>query len=185
MSMSPPNFRFRPRRGVGDLVFCLFHATMKLHTEERGEGMDRQWLLRQRVGLGLVLLLLAGCAGPSPTSVPATATPDPCVGWQCTLAGVVYADAASPGNELAGTVVALSHVSHCSPTRGQYETTTVPDGGFSFEVFLHDTDTFLIQVEQDGYEPVRQSIGGFDCLYCACPPVEIVLEPLGISTPAP
>jgi hypothetical protein len=147
--------------------------------------MGRQLLPRQMMGLGLALLLLVGCAGSPPTSMPATATPDPCIGWRCILEGVVYADAASSGNELAGTLVQLSHVSYCSPTRGQYETTTGPDGGFGFEVFLHDTDTFLIQVEQDGYEPVRQSIGGFDCLYCACPPVEIVLEPLGISTPAP
>jgi hypothetical protein len=147
--------------------------------------MGRQLLPRQMIGLILVLLLVVGCAGPSPTSVPATATPDPCTGWRCTLEGVVYVDAAGPGNELAGTPVELSHVSYCSPTRGQHQTTTGPDGGFRFEVFLHDTDTFLIQVEQNGYEPVRQSVGGFDCLYCACPPVEIVLEPLGTSTPVP
>lgn len=168
--------------------------------------MNRQWLLRQRMGLVLVLLLLVGCGGslestpgpspllaptPGPTPPPAlpsvsmTATPDPCTGWPCTLRGVVYVSAASAGNELAGTRVGLSHVSYCSPTRGDYETTTGPDGGFGFEVFLHDTDTFWIQVEQEGYEPVRQSVGGFDCLYCACPPVEVVLQPLGTSTPAP
>jgi hypothetical protein len=79
----------------------------------------------------------------------------------------------------------LSHVSHCSPTRGQQLAHTGPDGRFGFEVFLHDTDTFLIAVEQNGYEPVRQSIGGFDCLYCVCPPVEIVLKPLGTSTAVP
>jgi hypothetical protein len=90
-----------------------------------------------------------------------------------------------PGNELAGVAVELSHVSYCSPTRGQHQTTTGPDGGFEFEVFLHDTDTFLIQVERDGYESVRQSVGGFDCLYCVCPPVEIVLQPLGSATAAP
>ena len=147
--------------------------------------MNRHWLSRQMMGLILAQVFLVGCAGPPPTSVPATATPDPCTGWRCTLEGVVHADAASSGNALAGTLVALSHVSNCSPTRGQYETTTGPDGGFGFEVFLHDTDTFLIQVERDGYKPVRRSVGGFDCLYCACPPVEIVLEPLGAATPVP
>jgi hypothetical protein len=87
-------------------------------------------------------------------------------------------EAASSGNELAGILVELSHVSFCSPTSGEHETTTGPDGGFGFEVFVHDTDTFGIQVEQEGYEPVRQSVGGFDCLYCTCPLVEVVLEPL-------
>ena len=100
-----------------------------------------------------------------------TATPDSCDGWRCTLRGIVYVDAASAGNELAGTLVGLSQVSYCSPTRGDHETTTGPDGGFGFEAFEHDTDTFWIQVEQDGYEPVRQSVGGLDCLYCACPVV--------------
>jgi hypothetical protein len=84
-----------------------------------------------------------------------------------------------------GIPVELSHLSYCSPTRGQHKTTTSPGGGFGFEVFLHDTDTFLIQVERDGYEPVRRSIGGFDCLYCACPPLEIVLQPLDTPTAAP
>jgi len=101
------------------------------------------------------------------------------------LKGVVYVDAASPGNELAGTVVELSHISYCSPTRGQHETKTGANGEFEFEVYLHDTDTFQIQIEQDGYEVVRQSVGGFECLFCACPPFEIVLQPLGATTPAP
>jgi len=122
---------------------------------------------------------------PTPTSMLMTATPDPCVGWRCTLRGVVYVDAASSGNESAGTLVELTHVSWCSPTSGQHATTTGPDGGFGFEVFVHDTDTFWIQVEQDGYESVRRSVGGFDCLSCACPLVEIVLESLGAFTTAP
>ncbi|MEJ2736858.1 MAG: hypothetical protein P8189_25390 [Anaerolineae bacterium] len=160
----------------------------------------------QGILAAMVLCLLVGCGGapestpgpaaqpvptsrptlpPSPASVTRTATPDPCTGWECTLRGVVYVDAASAGNELASVRVGLSHVSYCSPTRGDHETTTGPDGGFGFEVFLHDTDTFWIRVEQEGYEPARQSVGGFDCLYCACPPVELVLQPLGTSTPAP
>lgn len=168
--------------------------------------MKGQMLPRQIMGMVLVLLLLVGCAGspegtlepalhatpttrpvpqPTHTAASTTATPDPCTGWRCTLGGVVYVDAAASGSELAGTLVELSHMSYCSPTRGQHKTLTGPDGGFEFEVFLHDTDTFWIEIERDGYEPVRQTVVGFDCLYCVCPLIEIVLEPQGTSTPAP
>ena len=117
-----------------------------------------------------------------PTKMPSS-TPDPtqeffrnCVGWQCFLKGVVYEGTASPGNELAGIAVRLSHHSFCSPTSGEHETTTGINGEFSFPVYVHDTDTFWIEAEIGGFEPVRQSIGGFDCLYCSCPPMMIVLQ---------
>jgi hypothetical protein len=95
----------------------------------------------------------------------------------CTLQGIVYVDAARPGNELPDTLVELTQISYCSPTVGEHETRTDPDGRFQFEVYLHDTDTFRFAVDQVGYEPVRLSMGGFDCLYCKCPPVELVLTP--------
>jgi hypothetical protein len=75
--------------------------------------------------------------------------------------------------------------SNCAPTSGQHETITGPNGEFEFEVYVHDTDMFRIEIEQDGYEAVRQSVGGFDCLFCTCPLFEIVLQPLGATTPAP
>jgi hypothetical protein len=147
------------------------------------------------VGLVAAVLLVAGCGGSeltpgpttatTPTSLPATATPDPCLGWTCTLRGVVYAGSATSGSELANIGVVLSHVSYCSPTRGQHQTRTGPDGGFAFEVFVHDTDTFWIEVQVDGYEEIRQSIGGFDCLYCTCPLLEVVLKPLALPTAGP
>lgn len=143
--------------------------------------MNHRLLFRQIVGLASILCLLVGCA----SNVLLTATPTSCTGWECTLKGVVYVDAASPGNELAGTVVELSHFSNCAPTSGQHETITGPNGEFEFEVYVHDTDMFRIQIEQDGYEAVRQSVGGFDCLFCTCPLFEIVLQPLGATTPAP
>lgn len=90
--------------------------------------------------------------------------------------GVVYADAAGPGHEVDGLVVQLSQSSYCSPTKGHRETTTGPDGSFEFEIYLHDTDGFTIRVEQEGYESASQSFGGFDCLFCSCPPFEIVLK---------
>lgn len=157
------------------------------------------------MGLVGALLLLVGCAGsppatseppppgigppqPPPESGPtgrSTATPDPCTGWNCALEGVVYTGAVGSDHTLAGIPVELSHLSYCSPTRGEHRTIADAGGGFRFEVFLHDTDRFWIQVARDGYEPVRQSIVGFDCLYCTCPPLEIVLQPVDTPTTKP
>ena len=136
----------------------------------------------------LFLLLPTGCSPPtgvtsSPDPAP-TATPTSCAGWTCTLEGIVYVNSATPANRLPGAQVTLTQVSHCSPTVGDHETRTGDDGAFRFQVYLHDTDTFWFEVEEDGYEPVRQSLGGFDCLYCACPPVEIVLQ-APLSDPGP
>jgi hypothetical protein len=89
----------------------------------------------------------------------------------------VYDGTASPGSELAGVLVQLSQASYCSPTRGEQETITDEGGNFAFEVFLHDTDGFNFRVELEGYEAVKTSFGGFDCLFCSCQPVEIVLQP--------
>lgn len=148
-----------------------------------------------------VTLLLAGCSStdlvtPSvtltPTSPPIwtptlTVTPevtfDPtqeflnsCVGWDCSMEGIVYGGKVATDNELGAITVRLTQHSNCSPTRGEYETTTGANGEFSFPVYLHDTDTFWIDVAADGYEPLRHTIGGFDCLYCRCAPIEVVLR---------
>ncbi len=168
------------------------------------DRMNHRLLWQQLVGLAAILLLLAGCTPSSeatvspageaastpiststpapsdtttPTTVRATAPPDYCMGWTCTLKGIVYVNAATPGNELPGVQAKLSQFSNCSPTEGEHETVTGPDGTFQFEIYLHDTDTFWFDVEEEGYEPVRVKIGGFDCLFCHCPPVEIVLKP--------
>jgi hypothetical protein len=177
--------------------------------------MNRQKLPQQMIGMVVASLFLVGCAlsseatptktlrptftdtpvhTPMPTDTPTPeflptpvpiATPTSCTGWRCTLRGVVYVNAAGSGNELKDVLVKLSQSSYCSPTSGQHETTTGPDGTFEFDVYIHDTDTFWIRVELDGYEPASQSLGGFDCLYCSCPPVEIVLQPLDTSTSTP
>ena len=135
------------------------------------------------VGLMVFFLFIAGCATPPQpndtpiqTSSPPTLTPDPCTGWDCTIMGVVYEGEVGSGHEVSGAVVKLIQTSYCSPTKGEYEVVTGADGTFEFEVFLHDTDGFRFEVELDGYEPVSHFFVGFDCLYCSCPPVEIVLE---------
>lgn len=63
----------------------------------------------------------------------------------------------------------LGQFSYCSPTSGEYQTETGPDGTFEFgEVFFHDTDRIWIEVEAEGYEAVRWDSTDFYCLYCSC-----------------
>jgi hypothetical protein len=138
-----------------------------------------QYLVR----LVVFLVFLTGCAAlpqsngtPVQTISPPTHTPDPCTGWDCTITGVVYEGEAGSGHEVSGAVVKLIHTSYCSPTKGEQEIVTSEDGVFEFEIFLHDTDGFRIEVELEGYQSGVSSFGGFDCLYCACQPIEIVLE---------
>ncbi len=146
--------------------------------------------MSQRV-VGFILMLmsfLVGCAitptsaptlKPASTPPPLTNTPDPCTGWWCTVRGVVYVDTIGSGNELGGASVMLGQFSYCSPTSGQHQTTTGPDGAFEFgEVFFHDTDRIWIQVESAGRESTRWDSTDFYCLYCSCfgSPIEIVLH---------
>lgn len=105
-----------------------------------------------------------------------TASPTFCVGWYCEIDGVVYLGSVDSGNELEGVQVKLSQISWCSPTAGEQETQSGPNGIFTFEVYIHDTDSINMQVDFEGYQPEKVNLGGFDCLYCSCPPVEIVLE---------
>lgn len=144
-----------------------------------------------------VCLLLIGCISPvddladhteqpgesitpAETNMPAeptaSATPTYCVGWHCEIKGVVYSGSANPGNELEGVQVNLSQISWCSPTAGEQETQSGPNGTFAFEVYIHDTDSINMQVDFEGYQTAKAKFGGFDCLYCSCPLVEIVLE---------
>lgn len=118
---------------------------------------------------------------PGPTSRPTTvlsqtSTPDPCTGWSCALSGTVYSGTASSGQELADATVTLNHSSFCSPTTGRYTVTTQSDGKFAFQVYLHDTDSFFFRAEKAGTQPAEKKFGGFDCLYCGCNTLELVLS---------
>ena len=120
---------------------------------------------------------------PDPVQAPspdATPSPTSCTGWNCILSGSVCVLAADSCEVIEGVLVKLSQSSYCSPTTGDHEIVTGPDGTFAFDVYLHDTDSFLIEVEHVGYEPASVLIGGFDCLYCSCEPIEFQLEPLEI-----
>jgi len=130
-----------------------------------------------------LLLIHVGCSslskiGGMPTVMPSPppGSPSACLGWDCTLQGVVYAGEAVPGNEVEGVKVSLSHHSNCSPTEGEHEAVTDSDGVFTFDVYVHDTDFFKFGIEEYGYAPWELSFGGFDCLYCSCNNMEIVLE---------
>ena len=158
--------------------------------------MDHSKLIRAWANVLAVSVLLIGCQIPDAkpdeqprqssvpngtigiTSLPKqTSSPTPdCIGWSCEINGIVYSGAVEPGNELAGVAVAFYQISWCSPTAGKQETQTNSNGSFSFEVFVHDTDTYRIQIDVDGYQTAEIMMGGFDCLFCSCPLVEIVLK---------
>jgi hypothetical protein len=152
--------------------------------------MKRRKLMRGVLGSTVLLLFLTGCtiikAVLTPTSIATliptitpTFTQDPCTGWWCTITGVVYAETIHFGNELGDVTVTLHQTSYCSPTSGQHQTTTGPDGRFEFsDVFFHDTDRIRIQVESEGYESAQWDSTDFHCLYCSCfgSPLEIVLH---------
>ena len=136
------------------------------------------------IGAVSLLLILLGCnylskIGETPTVSPSPwpSPPSYCVGWNCKLRGIVYAGEAAPGNELSGVKVSLSHHSNCSPTKGEHEAITDSDGVFEFDVYVHDTDSFKFEIEVEGYVPASVFFGGFDCLFCSCRNMEIVLEP--------
>ena len=125
-----------------------------------------------------------GATEESPNSQPA-ATPTSCTGWTCTLQGTVFQGRAETDGELPGAEVELSHISNCSPTSGKHHTLTETDGSFTFQLYIHDTDTILIEVSRDGYAPEQRKIGGFDCLYCVCPALDFILQPLDTTQELP
>ena len=159
--------------------------------------MDYLKTVRKYVSILTACLLLVGCISPAddlvdqnqqpgesitpnetitPEKPEPSATPTYCVGWHCEVSGVVYLGSADPGNELEGVPVKLSQISWCSPTAGEQETQSGPNGIFAFEVYIHDTDSINMQVDFEGYQTEKVKLGGFDCLFCSCPLVEIVLE---------
>ena len=153
--------------------------------------MKRKKPARVFTNIVAILVFLVGCESASKTVTKQTSLPPPmpsptwCVGWNCTLRGVIYADEVGTGHELESVKVELLQKSYCSPTGGRHKAITNPDGEFEFEVYLHDTDIFRIEVEETGYEPIKKVFGGFYCLFCSCDPLEIVLQTRGGASSEP
>ena len=136
--------------------------------------------MRKRYLASIILLiiltfLLSACQ-PGSVEPIATDTPDPCLGWDCTFTGTLYADEAIDDNRLSAIPVRLKQISWCSPTKGEQIRVADENGDFSFSVFVHDTDSYVIAIETEGYIPFEIKFGGFDCLYCHCPPLELILS---------
>jgi hypothetical protein len=92
------------------------------------------------------------------------------------IEGVVYDGSVEPPRVIEGATVKLGQTSYCSPTRGEHKSKTGELGEFVFELFIHDTDGFFILVESSGFMPWEGTLKGMDCLFCACPPLEVILE---------
>ena len=97
------------------------------------------------------------------------------IGWR-KVKGVVYAETATVGHEVAGALVKCSQFSYfpreesCAP----YRVTTGSDGVFEFDVFVHDTDSITLVAQKPGYGPAERRIRGIDC-FGNCPPVDLAL----------
>lgn len=128
------------------------------------------------LALGRFSTLYGSKPVPTETSLSTPTSFGWCSGWWCMIRGIVFANAAASGNALENARVELSQFSYCSPTSGQHTTPTGPDGTFEFDIYVHDTDQFKVRVELEGYESASQYFDGWDCLFCGCPPVEIVLQ---------
>ena len=120
------------------------------------------------------MVCLAIACLPAQNSVEETITPTQCTGWICALDGKIIlpegVDVDIPIKEIE-----FEQISNCSPTRGVQVIPVMDDGSFTIDVYLHDTDSFVIAADAAGYEPVRNTFGGFECLYCSCVPIEIPL----------
>ena len=106
---------------------------------------------------------------PSPTS---------CTGWSCEIKGRLIANDSKLDTTSEFETIQLLQISNCSPTKGIQESILDHNGTFSFSVYLHDTDSFVLSAAIDGYQPEEVKFGGFDCLYCSCDPFEILISPI-------
>ena len=148
-------------------------------------------LFRLSICISVLFLFLTSCLTqsqdiqvdflPTITSLSPSPSPtiDPCTGWWCTATGIVYRSTVESSNELEGAIITLDQASSCSPTRGQQETVSGPDGKFEFsELFFHDTDGIRIEVAYEGYEITQWDTKPLGCLHCDCfvMPIEILLQ---------
>lgn len=131
----------------------------------------------ERTLLAISIIFLMGCipdAGLNGSE--ATTSPTFCTGWDCQINGVVYSGSEEEGNQLGGVTISLRHISNCSPSPEEQQIMTDDKGEFTFKVYIHDTDSFVITTEIDDYESEAIKFGGFDCLYCHCREIAVILK---------
>ena len=100
-----------------------------------------------------------------------------CTGWDCQINGTIYKRTQNQQDRASDIRVLLDHVSWCSPSPRNQEVITNKEGEFSFNLYIHDTDTIRIKVEEIGYENIEIIFGGVrGCSGCRCNDIEILLE---------
>jgi hypothetical protein len=158
------------------LIACALIPWLEPSSTRAEIQLTNEAVLATNAAIEAAIIGTATAQARQPTGTP---TPDPCTGWWCTVSGAVYVDTIRSGNQLEGASVKLGQFSYCSPTSGEYQTATGPDGTFEFgQVFFHDTDRIWIEIESEGYESTRWDSVDSYCLYCNCfgSPIEIVLH---------
>ena len=73
-----------------------------------------------------------------------------CTGWDCQINGTIYKRTQNQQDRASDIRVLLDHVSWCSPSPRNQEVITNKEGEFSFNLYIHDTDTIRIKVEEIG-----------------------------------
>ena len=174
--MSEPAYVLRCDGRVDLYLVRYWNEVYKATKRNAGDIFLPDTLTRQEV---LEIQELEGKATPQKgVEVEVTVIPqESCQGWNCEITGTIYEGSVEAGNQIPKVEISLSQFSYCSPTAGKQITTTDQEGNFSFEVFLHDTDTLTFGIEDDKWESFNSQVMGMDCLYCSCVPLELVIEP--------
>jgi hypothetical protein len=163
--------------GRVDVYLVRYHNEVYNATKRNaGDIFLPDTLTRQEV---LEIQELEGKATPQKgVEVEVTVIPgESCQGWNCEITGTLYEGSAESDNQVPQVEISLSQFSYCSPTAGEQNVISGPDGEFSFEVFLHDTDTLTFVIEDHRWDPFQAQVMGMDCLYCSCTPLDLVMDP--------
>lgn len=119
---------------------------------------------------------LAGDPIPSPTQIGD-------LGYD-TNGGVVYDAAGGPTAPIADAIVQYTQI---SLVRSGQSGSVLTDrsGHYSFRLFLHDTDTIIVQVQANGFLPASARYGGLQLWYADRVDFGLVANPPPSPTPTP